>query len=514
MSGKDANAITQLEKLENHWDTAAAAELLQNLQERLGAEISIVDSNLTTIHTLIRFRDIRLRGLEEIPALFIGPTPDVTEIVTQFYRKESGPGKVLLFLTLNQHQQESAESATHGQRCLVLGPAQLRALLSEPKSKDQLMRWFHRKIPIFSLIPYNYILAAQGNMFFGREAELNKLLHEDETSFAVAGPSRIGKTSLVRQYQRNLLRAGDRRYQSSFYVDLYECNGMSKNEIANFLAMKIDGTKRSVAVTEHDLMNLLKRLRSQIGQRVELVLDETDGACEAGFFSILAEAAKLGLCRLILCGRGKLLQLALSNASQLGHRLELLRVDPLDEAAAERLIIDPLSDLGLTLEDPGFVLEHLFRLTGRLPCLLQLFAKQLAELAIGSASASITAKHLDTVKWDFSVAQYITAPLNDLLGIESRLVALLLLKSGASKVTEAMIQSVGSREGMNITVQRSRDIANDLFINNILAWVSGSFRIANEAISYYARETGYLDGALAEARLAVHGKAVGKGVAT
>ena len=242
-------------------------------------------------------------------------------------------------------------------------------------------------------------------------------------------------------------------------------------------------------------------MRSRLGVRVELVLDEVDSSVESAFFQALGDAAKHNLCRLVLCGRGGLLKTALRSQQVYGCRLDLMRLEPLDHEAAKTLVFKPLRDLGFQLQDEASIADQLFELTGRLPHLLQFCLRRLVEVCIAGQIKLLTADHVRTLRWDYDTAQYFTSPLSDLSDPECRLVALVLLEAFPEQVNQSTIQQIAASEGLRLDQERCKEICNDLFINNILAWRGGgSFRMANEAMAHFTRESGYLAGAIQEAR--------------
>jgi hypothetical protein len=321
-------------------------------------------------------------------------------------------------------------------------------------------------------------------------------------SFAIAGPSRIGKTSLVKRHQKELTRLRHPSALATFYVDCYACGENKPDGLARTIAMEIDGSSRSARMKLDDLMNFLRfQSHVRLGRPVELILDEVDEVCQSSVMGELARAARMGICRLILCGRGALLHTMLNQNSLLASRLELLRLEPLDERAARLLLLEPLLDFGLRVEEPDRLAEAVFGLTGRLPHLLQYYGRRLLELALQQRSETVSPRDIETLRWDFEAAQYFTSPLADLKDPRSRLVAFSILNANGGQFTVPEVLDLAARAGLrDLHHLEAFQICNDLVINNVLAWDKGSFRVANEALRYYARQLGFLDRVLEEAR--------------
>jgi hypothetical protein len=202
-----------------------------------------------------------------------------------------------------------------------------------------------------------------------------------------------------------------------------------------------------------------------------------------------------------------LLKAMLSPKSPLENRLELIRVEPLDEPSARKLILKPLTDLGFIINQRERILEQVLSLTGRLPNLIQYLGKELAVEAIKEKSETISPEHLQKVKDNFMTAEIFIESLIGLEDPKTRLVGLCLIGSDHQNFTIQSVQEVANKENLKLDVNMVHEICNNLVIHNVLSWNNGSYTIANEGLPFYARQIGYLDGAQADARKAVKARA-------
>lgn len=213
--------------------------------------------------------------------------------------------------------------------------------------------------------------------------------------------------------------------------------------------------------------------------------------CRTGLFVTLGEAAKQGHCRLVLCGRGVLLRLMLSQDSALAQRVQLLRPESLPAEIARDLVLKPLGDLGFRVTGEDGVLTTILELTGRLPHLLQFFLGKLANYCIDSKTEVVSQEEVKAVTWDFESAQFFTAPLRDVRQKECARLALLLIDEMKSGASIPEICRLAARHGMHLTEERAFEMCSDLLINNVLAWSQGGcFHIANDAMVTLARRLG------------------------
>ena len=497
------NLEALLDRLARGWDASQAGlaqEFCHVFREHLG-EAGSLKPDAGRFEFVADLGKIRLRGTHTVYCLAVGGSnPALAGVASDYFRRVSAPGRLVCGIAFSAAAEEHLRAGFDSRRSLIVTCSEIRAILTASDPVRDLLRLMRARLPIRTLIPYTILLSAEGNMFYGRDSELQRLRDEDSTSFAIVGPSRIGKTSLLKQYIRSLQRSGDARAAAATYLDLYECTDKRALGVCRAIAMRLESSKRANRLTPDDFVNFLRYQHYRTGFVPTLVLDEVDEVCiDSNVREIWCTAAKQGACRFILAGRRNLLKTMLDPASPLAGRFELLRMEPLDSAAAERLFFDPLTDLGFVFPDRMECRERIFRLTGMLPHLVQFYAGRLAEVAIADGNDEITRDQLDRLQWDFETAQYFVSPLTDLATPQAKVVALSILKNGSPLISVAAAQRAAAEAGVVLSHAETFEICNELVISNVLTWKGGSFRISNDALSFYAKELGFLDQAYSEA---------------
>ena len=481
-------------------NTGLAVDLVQRWKDKFRAHAEMKEVGENSLRFVVDLSEIRLRGMNETACLLLGGEGEaVTEALHAFRQKHAVSAGVPFVLAVSEAALAQAQAVLPAERCLILNAPQVTQLLESAESRTLLTQWLREQIPLRRLVPYNHLLSVEGGMFFGRRQELERLHHDADVSFAVAGPGRIGKTSLVKQYKYELARARDPQSTRCVYIDFYHCRRFP-NDVARFLAMALESSRRSSEVTAAGLVDFLKYMAYRLGGRIDLLLDEVDEVCDSGAFDYLGEAAKHGHCRLILCGRGRLLKTMTQQSSSLAHRLDLMRLNPLDEESARTLLAAPLRDLGFELEEPERLFEQVFRLTGRLPNFMQFYARKLVELAIDERRNTLSAAQAEMLQWDFETAQFFISPLQDISSDRARFTAMMLLKDTRREFTPTQVCRLAAQHGLPLKDAEMLEICNELVIVNVLAWDRGVFRVANEALTEFARQLGVLDRMYDEAR--------------
>ena len=467
---------------------------LWKLQFKSSGEIKRIGENI--LHFDMDLTGIRLRGMDNVACLLIsGSGSLLTSVIREYWERVNVPGQTVFILAFSAEANQQVQNVPRYARCLVLNSEQILAAMNSTEPHVWLKQQLRQQLSLNQLIPYDTTHPAVGNMFFGRKHELDRLYYEEDTSFAIAGPGKFGKTSLGREYHNLLVRRQDPRIKSKFFINFYECTGKDKTEegLARFIAIKIRNSSKSDKVTADGLLRFLKQQYSLIGRPLDLLLDEVDEVCHLEAFDTLAKATRERICRIIVIGRGRLLNTILARKSLLAGRVELIRLQPLDPESARNLILEPLTDLGFKAVQQERFLKQVFQLTGRLPHLLQFYGKKLANLAITEGAEIISLKQVDAIRLDYETAQFFTEQLTGLTDGETRLVALSLLKDDSLYFTISTVQEIAARLGLHLNQPRALEICNDLVINNVLLWNKNAFCIANGLLRHYARTMKLLD---------------------
>jgi len=357
------------------------------------------------------------------------------------------------------------------------------------------------------LMPYDITISAKGSMFYGRESELGKLLQEDTQSFAITGPGRIGKTSLVNRLEEELVARGDPERVAVFSVDFFECADKSDNAVARKIAMAIEPGRRADRTTANDLAGFIEYQRHRLGRKPTLIFDEVDELCAGTLFKEqITVPARHDDARFILVGKSGLLHFTKDNSRALSSRLRVIKLGEIDAEPARKLLYEPIRDLGLDFENFELIFDLVERHTGRSPHMIQFYGQRLVELAAEQGERRVLIRHVDQLKWDHQTACFFLSPLDDLKHQPvAHVLALALLKSDPGPITPITIQDLGRLHGFTIPHSEAIEIGDVLVIQNILLWADGGgYRIANQALPEYAGKMGYLTRGLEEAKQRAH----------
>jgi hypothetical protein len=464
----------------------APRELIARLRARWQANVDQEVAGVSTYCATFELTSVRLLGAMEMAWLLLGSGIDVAQAAKSFWEKRGGGGRLAVVVVPTPALKHLARQAVLEGRCVVLASGEVEALLTHPV--ELLKQHVRDQIPPLSLLPYDVTHPAPPNMFVGREDLLRRFHDERTTSFAVAGPARIGKSSLMKQYHYEVRRnpRDDRRFRM-FLIDCYPYGCYAPDEFAQRLALDISADSEANRVNQHTLLRFLKRHSHDGRYPLELLLDEVDGVCLNPAFQELGEAVRWNYSRVIMCGRGNLHRMMRRRETQFAQRLELIQPEPLDETSAAHLLLDPLADMGLKVQAPDELRASAFALSGRRPNLLQAYARHLTEAVLADRTDTIAAQHLEKARQHLAATAYSTLPLHDLEDDPTRLVLLLLLRSGGGQVTVGSLQRLGEQHGLMLSAAKALDICFDLWICNVLLLERGVFVLSDQPLVDFVR---------------------------
>ena len=493
-----------VDRLANGWShhsADVACDFVSRWSARFGCGSKVNEIGDSSLSFTCDLGAIRFAGMNDVACLLVaGGASQARDNALAFWRKANSPGRAIFFLAANAAIELALRSALPAGRSLILGPTTTETLLESDSPVSSLKALIRDHIPLRRLIPFDTEHPTEEHMFHGRARLLGRLIEEENVSFAIAGPGRIGKTSLMKQFLRKVLQSKDGSWAARFYIDLMPCKERDNDGVARFIALKMDGSSRSSRLTSDRLRTFFIQQRALLGRPPDLLLDESDEFVGLEVIQDIGKAARDGLCRLIIAGRGHLLGTVLGSGSQLQHRIELLRLDPLSDTEAQNLFLRPLEDLGFPMSDRRAIAERVLGLTGRLPHYVQFYGRRIAELMIEDRFDTISPSIVAHVRDEFETVKILSDPIFEIKNPRSRFAAFALLGAGHRALSLPQMQGVVHHQGVVVSIEEMRDIANELVIQNVLAWNQGRFQIANESLPYYAHTLGVTGPAMRELR--------------
>lgn len=232
------------------------------------------------------------------------------------------------------------------------------------------------QVPVARLSPFRSsgtgIEDAYHRSFLGREGELQQLLAGVRQNFLLVGPRRMGKSSLLKAFRRELLqRMPDVEITTFCFGSTGSLSGLFRDH-ADFPTSTPDAFHRSI---------LARSAKHQV-----YLLDEVDYFLDVEkrsdypFCSVMRALSVEGRASFVLSGHREVhaaLRTSEHPLRNFGHKLLL---GPLDREAAAQMILAPLTDFGLSFADSHACLDWIRDQTACRPHLLSFIGDALLRL--------------------------------------------------------------------------------------------------------------------------------------
>ncbi len=290
---------------------------------------------------------------------------------------------------------------------IVLDGSNIRNLLDARDHARRLVEIILSQVDLTVVSPYVTSGPVPTNMFFGREHELKTIVRTvRDTNFAIVGGRKIGKTSVLSRVFQLLQDAPE--YQP-FYLD---CQAVLTHEE---LFETIDTMwKMPLATpTPEAFRRLITDLPAQYPSRtIVMLFDEIDSLLnydikngEPLFRIIRALAQELPV-RFVFCGE-KVLNAALHNPQLVFFNFcNLIPLTYLSKEEARRVVIDPMQEMGITLEEGNDLADQTVELAAEHPNLVQYICQQLIERINHRRERIITRADIDSIARSAQFAEY------------------------------------------------------------------------------------------------------------
>jgi HEAT repeat protein len=280
---------------------------------------------------------------------------------------------------------------------IFLGKREIQSVVTAREAQAALRSVLCDQADLSVVCPYRHQGPVPGDMFFGRKSETKEITRAvRDSSVAVLGPRRIGKTSLLRHVQRFLGET-----HRCFFLDC-----QATRSYKGFFAqaegiLSTEGRPSDFAA----LRSAMADLRGE--KPLALIIDEVDSLLEfdmengGQLFATFRSLSQAELFQFVFSG-GRYLHnhLKYCSESPLFNFCDL-RVDLgyLKRPSACELVVEPMASIGIDLEPESQLVTDVLDLTSCHPRLIQYVCRGLIrEIQREDRSIRhITAEHLDRI---------------------------------------------------------------------------------------------------------------------
>lgn len=218
------------------------------------------------------------------------------------------------------------------------------------------------QLPLSVISPYRTSGATGRETFVGRRAELKRVIQTHDIHFAILGPRKIGKTSLLEQLRRTLngpeaertiavaVDAGPYQSLERFLVDL-QSEFLASTAAYEWFSFR---EASQIADTFHELNENLDVVRNN-GFQVVFLVDEVDRLLESDdsskFASCMRALANRNKARFVVFGYTELAESITDGYSPFYNLFSDLPLGPIDQPSAIELATEPMKRIGVAYAD-------------------------------------------------------------------------------------------------------------------------------------------------------------------
>ena len=248
--------------------------------------------------------------------------------------------------------------------------------------------------------PYRTHGSTSSIMFFGRRREIDWMLNEPRTSYAIYGGRQLGKTSLLRRLEE-AIAAGDGE-RTAFIT----CEGIQDNLTLGLEILKVFGVSVTGVHTIADFERVFRDYLRTQHHRHTVFIDEVDDVIDTDLGSgqkIFVSLRNIhndyrDKCRFFFAGFKKLYSEFFRLYAPFQNFAEAYELKELPARDALRLIEEPLCRrLGLVFDQRTTALERIFEYTSGHPAFIQQFCKGLIARLAHEGRREITQTDIEYV---------------------------------------------------------------------------------------------------------------------
>ena len=287
----------------------------------------------------------------------------------------------------------SGEARRFGEQAVaVVDGSVIQAMAGAEEKKDALALLAGRLVWCLgrhALSPYVAGRIAIGGRFFGRVNILNRTVSGKlGGNFTIVGNRRIGKTSLLKEIKRRLLRDNDKLHTADVYGNTCHSTYDVVKEILTHLRPDL---ARQLPDQRHLIQNLsahISYLPEVQNQDVAVFIDEVDSILEFDeaqnyeLLQLLRASFQHERCRVFFTGFRRVMEAIRNLGTPLYNFTHPIWLTGLSQSETRDMIIGPMSRLGIDVSAdlPAAILQE----TGGHPELIQMFCSEVVNFYLAN----------------------------------------------------------------------------------------------------------------------------------
>ncbi|MCK4763325.1 MAG: hypothetical protein KAW12_14095 [Candidatus Aminicenantes bacterium] len=341
---------------------------------------------------IIDIKNLRIGTLEEA-LCFIQDRPELNENEISYIEQQAArfaqdaQDRLIFFFYFKR--LEGIENLTKKPHLslITINENDFKKIILSDRPQEAARNVIFSKLSLQRVSPY-VVAGPSTTVFYGRSKIINRINSNPNTSYAIVGARRIGKSSLQIKITENAIHGlnylfMNLEYEFSITKSYRPFLTSLKSKIEKKFKKKVDFNKFLVGPDISKIPAVVTDLL-QRGQKITFVFDEIDDLIvfdsknNFKLLRIFRSLSQENICQFIFSGFQELFKQQRDIENPLYNFCEEIELGPLEKEAALELITSPMESIGVqykNLEDRELILRY----TGCHPNLLQFFCKKLIE---------------------------------------------------------------------------------------------------------------------------------------
>lgn len=302
--------------------------------------------------------------------------------------------------------------------CFVLFDAEAQRLLETAVFPQKaFLNLLQSKMGLLELAPYETRKPVTGPKFWGRQADIDRILQNPQTNYLFVGIRRIGKTSLLKEIKRQLdqIDPPEPGQVRRVYIDCTVIS--SEDEFMRTLTFQLEQSGLTILESRaQDPLRYQKRILDHYvmvhGSPITFLLDEFDRLLahmkpDWPLLQVLKTAVQDRKVRFIAAGFRLAMEASINPDSPLYNLMTPVRLGRLPLEDIERMVLLPLAELGIQVENAPEVVARVYRETAGLPNYVQYYCQILLEQMIDAEKMVVTPDDVALVQQNLAFREFV-----------------------------------------------------------------------------------------------------------
>ena len=387
-------------------------EFLQLLDGTLGHKVKMRKELLGYDVYLVDLSDWKLRFSDRTPVIMVKDADleamnarELAQSLSDMTRAHSLAERNPIVVVQGPADELKQQLRGLYQSILVLGDADTQAIRDSRRPSAALLDCLAPQLDLSLLTPYETSKPVTGSRFFGREFEVRRIIQTPDSNFAIMGIRRIGKTSLMREIERQLKeQAQEADSEDALERILFmDCSAIaSPNSFIHEVVRKLRPQELTrLGSKQYPIFfpDFLERMAQRYGGPIIFFLDEFDKVLawhyeDDSLLNALRASSNQGHSRYIVGGFRDVMRAFSDLDSPLYNFARPIRLKEFSREQAAALILGPLEKLGVQFERRNDVVNRIFDETAGQPNLIQFYCNILVERLDREGSRTISPEAL------------------------------------------------------------------------------------------------------------------------